>query len=405
MPHASLARDVSRSRRGFLREAIRGSAAACLAYGTPIRWGELSAAADDRFRTVAQSLQDSVRTGAFPGCTAAFGNSRQILWQGAFGFLSQHRGRAVKFETLYDLASVTKIVGSTAVAARLIAQQKLSLDDPVDRWIPDFTKKGTDDSAVSQRKSVSVRHLLTHTSGLPAWKPLYKSVASYREMIDAIVATPLEQAPGEKYRYSDLGLMLLGELLARAGGSSLPELERELIFKPLGMASTLRNPSEEIRASIAPTERIGDTDQFWRGVVHDENSRAAEGLTGHAGLFSNIVDLAKFSQAWLRAVSGGDSIFEKDLARRFISDQKVPGDARRALGWQLFARGGSGGSLLDESAFGHTGFTGTSLWLDPTRDLFLILLGNRVHPTRENRRHLAARRNYADAVVRAVEGA
>jgi CubicO group peptidase (beta-lactamase class C family) len=167
----------------------------------------------------------------------------------------------------------------------------------------------------------------------------------------------------------------------------------------------MRNPPEEIRESIAPTERIGDTDRFWQGTVHDENSRAAEGLTGHAGLFSNVSDLAKFSQAWLRAVTGGESIFDSNIARQFVTDQKVPGESRRALGWQLFARGGSGGSLLDNSAFGHTGFTGTSLWLDPTRDLFLILLGNRVHPTRDNRRHLAARRNFADAVVRAVDAA
>jgi len=325
------------------------------------------------------------------------------FWQGACGFLSLQRGEPVQLGTRYDLASVTKIVGSTSVAARLTAQKKLSLDDPVVKWIPEFGHSGTDESELAQRKSVTVRHLLSHTGGLPAWKPLYKSVDSNQEMIAAIVATPLEQAPGEKYRYSDLGLMLLGELLGRAGEASLPELERELVFQPLGMRSTLRNPPEEIRSAIAPTERIGETDRFWQGVVHDENSRAAEGLTGHAGLFSNVADLARFSQAWLRAVSGGESVFDTAVARQFVADQKVPGQTRRALGWELFARGGSGGSLLDDSAFGHTGFTGTSLWLDPTRDLFLILLGNRVHPTRDNRRHLAARRNFADAVVRAVE--
>lgn len=365
----------------------------------------LFAAEEDRYVSVAETLQASVRAGAFPGCTAAFGTSREILWQGAFGFLSLHQVHPVELGTLYDLASVTKIVGSTSVAARLIADKKLSVDDPVVKWVPEFGAGGTDDAATAQRKSITVRHLLSHTSGLPSWKPLYKTVGSYREMIEVIARTPLEQAPGEKYAYSDLGLMLLGELLGRAGGSPLAKLERKLVFEPLGIKSTLRNPPEETRAAIAPTERIEDTDNFLQGIVHDENSRAAEGLTGHAGLFSNVGDLAKFAQAWLRAVSGGESIFESETARRFVADQKVPGNSRRALGWQLFARGGSGGSLLEEPAFGHTGFTGTSLWLDPTRDLFLILLGNRVHPTRKNSRHLAARRNFADAVVRAVDAA
>ncbi|MBD3673422.1 MAG: beta-lactamase family protein [Planctomycetaceae bacterium] len=354
------------------------------------------------FASVEQVLQHAVTEKAFPGCAAAVGTADRVLWSAGFGNLSLQKTSQVTTATLYDLASLTKVVGTTSVAVRLIAQSKLNLDDPLVEWIPEFVEQTPNETAKS-RGQITVRHLLTHTSGLPAWKPIYQTANSYRETIDLICKTELERTPGENYRYSDLGMMLMGEVLARAGDARLDVLEQRLIFEPLKMTATRRNPAADQRSSIAPTERIGESEEFYRGVVHDENARGGEGVTGHAGLFSNVTDLSNFCQAWLSAVRGSESIFSTKLAREFASRQKIPGDARRGLGWQMFSAGSSGGSRLSESAFGHTGFTGTSLWIDPEKNLFFILLGNRVHPTRKNSRHIAVRREFADAVVRAVD--
>ncbi|MDC0307875.1 beta-lactamase family protein [Planctomycetaceae bacterium] len=353
-----------------------------------------------KFGPVEEILHQAVHQKAFPGCSAAFGNSEAVLWSSGFGHLSLSQNKLVTPSTPYDLASLTKIVGTTSVAIQLLTRESMTLNDPVTKWIPEFLSKN-DDSVL--REEITIRHLLTHTSGLPAWKPIYKSASNYQETIQTICQTDLEQPPGEKYRYSDLGMMLLGETLSRTGKAPLAKLEHDLVFKPLGMKQTLRNPPKTSWSKIAPTERIGESKKFYQGVVHDENARGGEGLTGHAGLFSNLVDLSRFSQAWLKAVRGNKSLFDSTLARQFASPQKIPGDSRRGLGWQMFSPGGSGGTLLSASAFGHTGFTGTSLWIDPEKDLFLILLSNRVHPTRKNSRHLAVRREFADAIVRAVE--
>jgi len=389
------------SRRALLKQSLMFPVSVSI--GNHLLAGHVASANNKslQFEPVEKILREAVNQNAFPGCAAAFGNCQSILWNSGFGHLSLSSQNKVTTSTIYDLASLTKVVGTTSVAIQLITKQALSLDDLVVKWIPEFRAK--DETEPAARRQITIRHLLTHSSGLPSWKPIYKSVSNYRETIQAICDTKLEQPPGEKYRYSDLGMMLLGEVLSRAGKSTLAELESDLVFKPLKMNQTLRNPPQSLWNKIAPTERIGESETFYQGVVHDENARGGEGLTGHAGLFSNIINLSKYCQAWLRATRGEDSVFDTDLARQFASRQKIPGDTGRGLGWQMFSSGGSGGTLLSESAFGHTGFTGTSLWVDPELDLFLILLSNRVHPTRKNSRHIAVRRQFADAVVRAVQ--
>lgn len=354
------------------------------------------------FASVDRVLQQAIAEHAFPGCAAAVGNSESVLWSAGFGHLSVRNERQVTNSTLYDLASLTKVVGTTSVATQLLQQQKLNLDDRMVKWIPEFLEQG-ENSNPQPHQQITLHHLLTHTSGLPAWKPIYQTANSYPETLQAICQTELEQEPGKKYRYSDLGMMLMGEVLARAGEARLDVLERRLIFDPLKMSATFRNPPDQQHDQIAPTERIGESEDFYRGIVHDENARGGEGITGHAGLFSNAIDLSRFCQQWLRAVRGEKSLFSSKIAKQFASRQKIPGDAKRGLGWQMFSAGNSGGHLLSDSAFGHTGFTGTSLWIDPEKNLYLILLGNRVHPTRKNSRHIAVRRDFADAAVRAVE--
>jgi CubicO group peptidase (beta-lactamase class C family) len=352
----------------------------------------------EEWASVQKLLDAAVADGAFPGCSAAVGWGEDEIWLATSGYLDGLQSQPVTRETIYDLASLTKVVGTTSVAMKLLDQQAYSLDDPVARWIPEFTAEA---DASDPRHTVTIRHLLRHTSGLPSWRPYDKDVDSYREMITRVASTPLIRRPGEKSEYSDLGMILLGEVLARIGKKPLVELEQELVFRPLRMTQTLRNPPEALVERIAPTERVPNLGVI-RGVVHDENARAAEGLTGHAGLFSTADDLAILARELLRASRGQSEWLSQRTVEQFIVAQQLPGGARRGLGWQGYTAGGSGGTLLSDTAFGHTGFTGTSLWIDPERELFLILLTNRVHPTRANAKIASVRRAFADAAVNCV---
>lgn len=354
----------------------------------------------DDFASVQTVLESAVEDGAFPGCSAAVGWGQDRLWIGTVGFLDNTMSQKVTPETIYDLASLTKVVGTTTVAMRLFDRGAYSLDDPVVKWIPEFAGEGSDDV----RRTVTVRHLLLHTSGLPSWRAYYKEVTTYPQMIALAAKTPLVRKPGEKYEYSDLGMILMGELLSRVGKKPLHELEQELVFGPLKMASTLRTPPESLFPRIAPTEEVADLGLI-RGVVHDENARSAEGLTGHAGLFSTAGDLALLAREMLRAGRGESEWLSAETVKQFTTTHELPGNSRRGLGWQGFTSGYSGGTMLSPTAYGHTGFTGTSIWIDPEKNLFVILLTNRVHPTRKNQKIAGVRREFADAAVKVISTA
>jgi CubicO group peptidase (beta-lactamase class C family) len=291
----------------------------------------------------------------------------------------------------------------------LIRDGKLSLSDRVVQYVPAFRGKGSGDGDGDRRDAVTVEHLLTHSSGLPAWRPLFKEVSSYDALLERIVGTELESAPGTKEVYSDLGFILLGEVAAQAGGKPLVELERKLLLEPLGLGSTFRGPGPgttarpEIAARTAPTEAL-PSGGFLRGVVHDENARASGGVTGHAGLFSTAEDLALFAAELLRGLRGESRIFPRELLETFTRRRGLVAGSSRALGWDTPSEGSSAGTLLGPRAFGHTGFTGTSLWIDPDRDVFILLLSNRVHPTRESLKILSVRRELADIVILELEG-
>lgn len=364
--------------------------------------GTISVAAEKPpvFSEAAAVLEKAVSDQAFPGCTAAVGNDSGILWSGAFGQFDYETGKKVGTNTIYDLASLTKVVGTTTVYARLSALGKIDLAEPVGKIIPEFLAGAADDTEKRKREKITIEHLLTHTGGIASWKPFYRSVNSYSALMQAIYKTPLESDPGEKFRYSDPGMMLLGEIASRVGGKKLPQLERELAFDALKMGDTLRNPSAGLLERIPPTERWPDKDTFVHGVVHDENSRAGEGITGHAGLFSTVEDLGKLSAEWLRAMQGKSKLFPKEVAENFTRER---GDLNRGLGWGIASQREANRIGLSEKAFGHTGFTGTSIWIDPDRNLFIILLSNRVHPTRDNNKIGQVRSDLAAAVVRAYE--
>lgn len=356
----------------------------------------LSALATD-FAQASAVLEKAITDGAFPGCAVAAGNRDGILWSAGLGHHDYEARQSVSAETIYDLASLTKVVGTTTVLMRLVALGKVDLSEPVVTYLPEFS---SDPSGPENRtrQTITVADLLRHEGGLPSWKPFYRTVATYSELLNAALSVPLESAPGKRYRYSDIGFILLGEVAARAGRKQLPELERELVFEPLGMKSTGRNPPESLRDHIPPTERWANRDGFVHGVVHDENARVGEGITGHAGLFATAPDLALLAGELLRGWEGKSRLFPKEVMEQFSGRQSE--DRHRGLGWALSSGSGSGGSLLSPSAFGHTGFTGTSLWIDPAQDFYIILLTNRVHPTRDNQKIGRVRASLADAAVR-----
>ncbi len=353
------------------------------------------------FSAAAKILQAGVEDKAYPGCAVVVGTSRGVLWRKAFGKISPD-GAATTTQTLYDLASLTKVVGTTTVFVTLVRDEKLALDDPVAKYLPTFVTAIDDEQEQTRRKKITLESLLTHSAGLSPWQPFHKSASNYDEVLVAIQKTPLATAPGTREQYSDLGFMLLGEIAARAGGKKLPELERERVFTPLGLKNLLRNPPAELLPQIAPTERRPERTDFWHGVVHDENARTGEGVTGHAGLFASADDLAVWAAEWLKGSRGESRILPRELVEKFTRRRELVEGSSRALGWDTPTKGGSAGTQLSPKAFGHTGFTGTSVWLDPTRDVYVLLLSNAVCPQRGNTRVFRIRRELCDAVIAAM---
>jgi len=344
-------------------------------------------------------LDRYVQCHAFPGASVAVGYRGHLIYQKAFGrFDYSSKGKSVSTETIYDLASLTKVVTTTTLTMQLLESGFLRLDDPVKRFYRSFTGDG--------REKITLKHLLTHSSGLPAHLPFYKDTKGKDNFVRKVLQTPLEYDPGTRTSYSDLGMILLGSILEKVTGKSLDQLSRDQIFVPLGMAHTCFKPNSKLNAGIAPTERDPWRGRALQGEVHDENSFAMGGVSGHAGLFGTSGDLSIFCQMLLNGgVYSHHRVLKRSTLEMFVTRQHLPTESSRALGWDTPSAGSSAGDLLSAKSFGHTGFTGTSIWVDPTRDLFVILLTNRVYPTRENSLVQEARRELADSVVRAIEGA
>jgi len=358
------------------------------------------AAASERataFAEVDRLLDDFRERGAFPGGVLAVGHRGSLIHLHPFGRLTwEADAPPVTADTLYDLASLTKVVATTTMAMILVDEGRLDLDRPVQDFLPDFQGPGKD--------AVTVRHLLTHSSGLEATAPLYKEIQGRKAYVERIQAMDLAYPPGSRSVYSDLGIILLGEILERIAGQPFEAFVRERVLDPLGMHDTLFRPPAGLRPRIAPTEVDPWRGRLVHGEVHDENAFAMGGVAPHAGLFSTAGDLARFAQMLLNGgVLGGRRVVSRETVELFTRrDGNVPG-SDRALGWDTkSAEGSSAGTLMSPRTFGHTGFTGTSIWIDPERKLYAILLTNRVHPTRENNLIREARPAVADAVVRAL---
>jgi beta-N-acetylhexosaminidase len=353
------------------------------------------------FRPGAMAEVDRVIEGflareAFPGAVVAVGRQGKQVHLRAFGRLaSEPRAAAVATDSIYDLASLTKVIATTTMAMILVDEGKLDLDKAVVDYLPGFVGKG--------KERVTVRQLLSHSGGLEWWAPLHQELRSQKAYVERIQAMDLVYEPGTQSKYTDLGVILLGEILERVAGRSLEGFVLERVFTPLGMAETRYRPPSAWLPRIAPTELDPWRRRLVHGEVHDENAFALGGVAPHAGLFGTAPDLARFAQMLLW---GGIYDHQRIVSRRtleaFTRPAGVPGSTR-ALGWDTKSpEGSSAGTLFSASSFGHTGFTGTSLWLDPERELFVILLTNRVHPTRENNLIREVRPAVADAVVRGL---
>jgi CubicO group peptidase (beta-lactamase class C family) len=341
---------------------------------------------------------------AFPGAVIAVGRHDTVLLLTAVGHYGAGDTRPVTPQTIYDLASLTKVIGLTTAVMMLVDSGKLDLDAPVQKYVPAFQGGGPG------KERVTIRNLLTHSSGLPAWRPLFAE-SSTREGAFALVdTTALLRQPGDTFIYSDLGAIALTQAVEAITGQRLDAFLDARLFGPLAMGSTRYLPPETWRTRIAPTEN--DTafrHRMLHGEVHDENAGRLGGVSGHAGLFSSAPDLARFAQ-WLldsrippgRPAGGIGAFLPHDVVVEFTRRQQIPPGSSRALGWDTPSENSSAGTKLGPRAFGHTGFTGTSIWIDPDRDLFIILLSNRVNPTRANTRILQVRRRVADLVVDAV---
>jgi CubicO group peptidase (beta-lactamase class C family) len=248
-----------------------------------------------------------------------------------------------------------------------------------------------------------VRHLLTHTSGLPAHREYFKTVSTRRDLVMCAAAEPLENEPGAKSLYSDIGFILLGEILERLMGQRLDEAARQRIFSPLGMAATMFNPSAELRARIAPTENDAEfRKRLVHGEVHDENCLVMGGTSGHAGMFSTGGDLAIFCQMMLNGgLYAHRRLLKRATVARFTAADSLAANTR-TLGWNVPTTPSASGQYFSPRSYGHNGFTGTSMWVDPDKELFVVLLTNRVNPTRQNDKIQRVRPAAHDAVVEAL---
>ncbi|MDA1080452.1 MAG: serine hydrolase [Gemmatimonadetes bacterium] len=362
------------------------------------RDGSGGVGAAPRARTLADTLRSvldaAVRDSAFPGAYAIVGRRSGVLAEYGAGHLDRAPSPTPGPHSLWDMASLTKVVALTSAMMQLVERNRVSLDAPVQRYLPTWTG--------ANKERVTVRHLLTHASGLPAWRPVYKEATDPGSAMQLVYATPLDTFPGVRMVYSDLGAILLGEIVRAVSGERLDAYAARNVFGPLGMADTRYLPAASDSARIAPTEIDPWRQRHLRGEVHDENAFALGGVSAHAGLFSSGHDMARFARAYLGGgILDGARVFNEATIRQFATVQDST-FSNRALGWETPNGTNSAGHLLRRPAFGHTGFTGTSVWIDPANDLFIVLLTNRVNPTRANTKISRVRQQLADAVVGAL---
>lgn len=348
--------------------------------------GALSSA----LHTDLQTILDRARAdSAFPGAFAVVGTHAGVLAEYGVGQLDWAPSPRPDEHTMWDLASLSKVIGLTTAVMQLVEQHRIDLDAPLQRYIPTWTGKN--------KEKVTIRHLLTHTSGLPAFRAYDQITHDPDSMAVLMFNTPLDTLPGVRMVYSDIGAYMLGRLVEQLTGQSLDLYEHDHIFEPLKMHETMYRPPIALWDRIAPTEIDSiQRHRKVRGMVHDERAYYLGGVSAHAGLFSSGHDLARFSEMYLNGGTlDGAHIVSPDMIKLFTTRQVED----RALGWQKPNGTNSAGHKMSPEAFGHTGFTGTSIWIDPVRDFYVVLLTNRVDPTRNNNKIGRVRVTLADSLL------
>ncbi len=343
-------------------------------------------------------LEDAVAARAFPGAALAVTRCGELVAHRGVGrFTYDAASPAVTAETIYDLASVSKVAATTAMAMILYERGFLDLDAPLAGLLPEFAIVSPDDINGACRSEVSLRMLLAHTSGLPGYERLFEQAHNREQMRRAACALPLSAIPGARAEYSDIGFILLGLALEQLAGEALDRFCRREIFAPLGMTETTFNPPPQWRSRIPPTE----DDRRWRGrvirgEVQDENAAAMGGVSGHAGAFAQALDVARFAECML---AGGAPILRPETIALFTERISPPAGASRALGWDTPSQPSQSGRYFSPHSFGHLGYAGTSLWIDPERRISITLLTNRTWPDRHNQAIKQVRPRFHDAVM------
>lgn len=351
---------------------------------------------DGVFRRAFDVLNQAVVHRSFPGASVAIAHRKQMVALKALGRFTHEAGAPeVTTASIFDLASVSKVVATTTMAMILYERGLLDLEMAVSAVIPEFA------AGDARRREVTLHMLLAHSSGLPGYEKLFLRAEDRGELLAAVFATPLAADPGTKAEYSDLGFIALGVALERIADETLDRFCQREIFGPLGMTHTTFNPRPALRSSIPPTMQ----DRSFRhrvvqGEVHDENASVLGGVAGHAGLFATAQDLATFAQAMLE---GGSPILRPDTIAVFTRREREPRRTSRALGWDTPSFPSQSGKHFSPSSFGHLGYTGTSLWIDPKRQLSVTLLTNRTWPDGTNDSIKQVRPAFHDAVLEAVE--
>lgn len=364
--------------------------------GLPVKTPRAVGMSAKRLETIDRVVQRGITAGGYPGAAVVVGRKGAAVWSKGFGRLGwgADSPHVLADRSIYDLASLTKVVGTTTAAMILFDEGKLVLDEKVTHYLPLF--------AGGLKDEVTVRELLTHRGGLPAGRELWRHAKTPDEARQLVYDAPLEYRPGTAFVYSDLGADLLGMVVESIAGEGLDIFLHERVFEPLGMNDTGFLPADSLVYRIAPTEVSPPRGYPLRGQVHDENAFALGGVAGHAGLFGTASDLAIFAQMLLNGGTYNGVRIVSDTTVHLFTARAA---GSRALGWEVGEGHHGAGTYFGERTFGHTGFTGTSMWIDPDREMFVILLTNRVHAARARRpaRVIAdVRADLADAAALAV---
>jgi len=351
---------------------------------------------DEQFQRAFAVLRSGIDQRAFPGAAVAITHQGKLIAHKGLGhFTYDATSPAVTAGTIYDLASVTKVIATTAACMVLYDRGLFKLDQPIVELLPEFAEQDA-----ARRCQVTLRMLLAHSSGLPAYVKLFQTAHNKDELLGQALQVTLAAGPGTRAEYSDIGFILLGEALERLSSEVLDQFCRREVFSKLNLAHTCFNPPAEIRLAIPPTE----DDRAFRhrviqGEVNDENAFVMGGVAGHAGCFSTALDVSVFAQCMLQ---GGPPLVKRETLEIFTRRQNFPPATSRALGWDTPSQPSQSGKYFSSRSYGHLGYTGTSLWIDPDRQISVTLLTNRTWPDRGSQSIKQFRPAFHDAVIEAL---